>query len=168
MPPRAPGQRKPASPGDRADRGRRGGAGRDGRDRRPCHPAAVVTAAATAAREALARTRDQLDVLAASGVVDAGAAGLCVLLDALAAAITGARPDVFAVPAAAAPLPSAGPASGDFGYEVTYLLEAPQEAVGVLRNGSTRWGTPWSWSAARTCGTCTCTSPTRARPSRRD
>ena len=95
--------------------------------------AAVVTAAATAAREALARTRDQLDVLAASGVVDAGAAGLCVLLDALAAAITGARPDVFAVPAAAAPLPSAGPASGDFGYEVTYLLEAPQEAVGVLR-----------------------------------
>src|SRR5262249_29574151 len=49
----------------------------------------VVTAAAAAAREALARTREQLDVLAASGVVDAGAAGLCVLLDSLAATVTG-------------------------------------------------------------------------------
>src|SRR5271170_2401246 len=36
--------------------------------------AAVVIAAAAAAREALSGTREQLDVLAASGVVDAGAA----------------------------------------------------------------------------------------------
>jgi len=100
--------------------------------------AAVVTAAATAAREALAGTREQLDVLAARGVVDAGAAGLCVLLDALAAAVTGTRPEAFEVPAVAprpAPAAAAGtpqePASS--GYEVTYLLEAPAEPVGLLR-----------------------------------
>lgn len=106
--------------------------------------AAVVTAAAAAAREALARTSEQLDVLAARGVVDAGAAGLCVLLDALAAVITGARPEVFEVPAAPAagsarPVPHAAPApaapglASSGGYEVTYLLEAPTEPVGLLR-----------------------------------
>src|ERR1700729_961499 len=68
--------------------------------------AAVVTAAAAAAREALARTTEQLDVLAAGGVVDAGAAGLCVLLDALAAVVTGVRPEVFEVPAAPAAAPA--------------------------------------------------------------
>jgi DAK2 domain fusion protein YloV len=103
--------------------------------------AAVVTAAAAAAREALAATREQLDVLAASGVVDAGAAGLCVLLDSLAATVTGsAAAGAFEVPAAA---PGAGPAGtfsrgsatvhGSYGYEVTYLLEAPDEPVSVLR-----------------------------------
>ncbi len=104
--------------------------------------AAVVTAAAAAAREALAGTREQLDVLAASGVVDAGAAGLCVLLDALAAAVTGVRPEAFDVPAAVLrPAPAAaagaagpGPAAPAFsGYEVTYLLEARAEPVGLLR-----------------------------------
>src|SRR5215472_6539862 len=99
--------------------------------------AAVVTAAAAAARQALARTREQLDVLAASGVVDAGAAGLCVLLDSLAATVTGAAAaGAFEVPAAVP-----GPGSprdstavhGSYGYEVTYLLEAPDEPVGALR-----------------------------------
>jgi DAK2 domain fusion protein YloV len=115
--------------------------------------AAVVTAAARAAREALASTRGQLDVLAARGVVDAGAAGLCVLLDALAAVVTGVRPETFEVPAAtgssgtgsagaggAAPATDeAGPAGGhapsSFGYEVTYLLEASPGAVRRLRAG---------------------------------
>jgi DAK2 domain fusion protein YloV len=100
--------------------------------------AAAVTAAAGAAREALAGTREQLDVLAARGVVDAGAAGLCVLLDALAAVVTGDRTGAFEVPAprpapaatAGAP-PPAEPASS--GYEVTYLLEAPAGPVGELR-----------------------------------
>jgi uncharacterized protein len=107
--------------------------------------AAVVTAAAAAAREALAGTREQLDVLAASGVVDAGAAGLCVLLDSLAATVTGgAAAGAFEVPA---PVPGRGPGHGpagtfsqgstavhgSYGYEVTYLLEAPDEPVGVLR-----------------------------------
>jgi len=102
--------------------------------------AAVVTAAAAAAREALAGTREQLDVLAARGVVDAGGAGLCVLLDALAAAVTGARPQAFEVPAAT-PAPAAAAAAGapgpaepaSSGYEVTYLLQASAGPVGLLR-----------------------------------
>ena len=100
--------------------------------------AAVVTAAAAAAREALAETREQLDVLAACGVVDAGAAGLCVLLDSLAAIVTGgAAARAFEVPAAG-PGPAgtsrgSAAARGSYGYEVTYLLEAPDEPVGVLR-----------------------------------
>ena len=100
--------------------------------------AGVVTAADASAREALAGTREQLDVLAARGVVDAGAAGLCVLLDALAAVVTGASAGAFEVPAPApAPAAAAGrplprePSSS--GYEVTYLLEAPAESVGELR-----------------------------------
>ena len=51
----------------------------------------VVTAAAAAGRAALARTPDQLEVLAAAGVVDAGGSGLVVLLDVLAEVVTGAR-----------------------------------------------------------------------------
>ena len=123
---------------------------------------AAVEAAAAGARDALARTQGQLDVLAASGVVDAGAAGLCVLLDALTAAVTGSIPGAYAVPSAAArhaapeqatgsPGPSAGlgvsagqgAAAGpgvsaghgaSAGYEVTYLLAAPAEAIAGLRD----------------------------------
>jgi fatty acid kinase len=109
--------------------------------------AQVVTAAAAAAREALARTSEQLDVLAARGVVDAGAAGLCVLLDALVAVITEVRPEVFEVPAASAALPAREHGAGlapdaapgvrgawsSHGYEVTYLLEAAAEPVRLLR-----------------------------------
>jgi hypothetical protein len=72
--------------------------------------------------------------------VDAGAAGLCVLLDALAATVTGAaagelpvgplitRPAAGALPAAAGPA-----AQASYGYEVTYLLEAAAGPVGLLR-----------------------------------
>jgi dihydroxyacetone kinase-like predicted kinase len=69
-----------------------------------------------------------------------------VLLDALAAVVTGVRPEVFEVPAAPAAAvarstlhgapASAAPvaaSSGGYGYEVTYLLEAPAEPVGLLR-----------------------------------
>jgi hypothetical protein len=100
----------------------------------------VVTAAARAARDALACTSGQLDVLAARGVVDAGAAGLCVLLDALVAVITGVRPGAFEVPAATGTsggstgAPAAGHAVSSFGYEVTYLLDAPPAPVGALRD----------------------------------
>ena len=51
----------------------------------------VVRAAASAAREALARTPEQLPLLAQAGVVDAGGRGLCVVLDAAESAITGKR-----------------------------------------------------------------------------
>jgi DAK2 domain fusion protein YloV len=85
--------------------------------------AAAALAAARRARGALERTTGQLAVLASNGVVDAGAAGLCVVLDALAAAV-GERPaHRYAVPpktAAARPGavrpealgPDAGPEGG--------------------------------------------------------
>jgi DAK2 domain fusion protein YloV len=99
--------------------------------------AGMVTAARAGARLALARTQQQLDVLAASGVVDAGAAGLCVLLDALSAAIAGAAPAAYEVPSPAgraglaADQHDAGAAS--YGYEVTYLLDATPRQIGLLR-----------------------------------
>ena len=52
----------------------------------------VFTAAAAAAREALARTPDQLQALRDAGVVDAGGRGLCVILDAAETVLTGRRP----------------------------------------------------------------------------
>jgi DAK2 domain fusion protein YloV len=98
---------------------------------------AVVLAAARAARRALDLTTDQLEALAASGVVDAGGAGLCVLLDAWAAAISGSPPATFAVPGPRnPPVMPREPASREhqsLGYEVTYLLEAPGDQVARLR-----------------------------------
>lgn len=94
----------------------------------------VFTAATAAAREALARTPDQLDVLRQAGVVDAGGRGLCVILDAAETALTGKRPVAEPVPlgAHAIPVPQAtgadlqadGPA-----YEVMYLLEAVSDSA---------------------------------------
>ncbi|GAA1874308.1 DAK2 domain-containing protein [Actinomadura bangladeshensis] len=93
-------------------------------------------AAAGGARRALRRTTGQLDVLARSGVVDAGAAGLCVVLDALAAVVTEEYPERYEVPARAAgtaPLvPDRAEPRGP-GFEVMYLLDAPDDAVAALR-----------------------------------
>ncbi|GAA0576604.1 DAK2 domain-containing protein [Actinomadura livida] len=102
--------------------------------------AGVTRAAAAGARRALGRTTGQLDVLARSGVVDAGAAGLCVVLDVLAAVVTEEYPERYEVPPRAAPPRTAGappaeehPGPQGPGYEVMYLLDAPDEAVHVLR-----------------------------------
>jgi DAK2 domain fusion protein YloV len=100
----------------------------------------VVRTAAEAARVALARTPEQLPALARAGVVDAGGRGLVVLLDALVEVVTGATPAEAEAPVAAATPPrraavdalrEAG--SDEFGYEVQYLLDAPDEAVERLR-----------------------------------
>lgn len=53
----------------------------------------VVRAAADGARTALEATPGQLDVLRDAGVVDAGGAGLCLVLDALVTTVTGVEPD---------------------------------------------------------------------------
>ncbi|HEU5158304.1 MAG TPA: DAK2 domain-containing protein [Streptosporangiaceae bacterium] len=96
--------------------------------------AAVARAAAERARAALDRTTGQLQVLAANGVVDAGGAGLCVVLDALAAVAAEDYPERYAVPGKLthgteqpAPAPSGG------AYEVMYLLDAADDAVPALR-----------------------------------
>jgi fatty acid kinase len=97
---------------------------------------AVCRAAAEAADAALARTPGQLPVLAAAGVVDAGGRGLVVLLDALVEVIDGRGPErpVPAPPPPRAALNRAREAgSGEYAYEVQYLLEAGDEAVARLR-----------------------------------
>jgi DAK2 domain fusion protein YloV len=99
----------------------------------------VFTAAATAARDALARTPEQLDVLAQAGVVDAGGRGLCVVLDAVETTATGRRPTPWSAPIGTHLIPVATAVPGDDltedgpGYEVMYLLDAGDEQVADLR-----------------------------------
>jgi hypothetical protein len=99
----------------------------------------VATAAAEAARQALARTPDQLEVLRRAGVVDAGGRGLVVILDAFedvvhqrstARASRSARVPVRPVVDLdeCAQLAPGGPV-----YEVMYLLDAGDPEVAALR-----------------------------------
>lgn len=99
-------------------------AARQGRDL-----AGVVDATLAAARAALARTPEQLDSLARAGVVDAGGAGLVVILAALGEVVTG-EPVRVDLPRrdpgnGPGPAPDAAPGEGDSAhvYEVMYLLE---------------------------------------------
>jgi uncharacterized protein len=103
---------------------------------------AVIHAAADAAREALAHTPEQLDVLRMAGVVDAGGRGICVLLDAFVAVATGVASPPGIVRQAVAEegsprareLPRPGPPRGGPAYEVMYLLDAPQSSIAALRS----------------------------------
>jgi DAK2 domain fusion protein YloV len=99
----------------------------------------VFASAAAAAREALARTPDQLAVLRDAGVVDAGGRGLSVILDAAETALTGRRPVPVTAPIGSHRIPipveqqghaltADGPA-----YEVMYLLDADDHHVGGLK-----------------------------------
>ncbi len=123
----------------------------------------VVTAMVTAAREALARTPDQLEVLRRAGVVDAGGRGYLVLLETLDDLVR-RRPSPSRRQAAALRAQSnaeaagcgdgrladrSGPGvhlrgahgsdlmahlrEGGPAYEVMYLLDADPEAVSTLR-----------------------------------
>jgi DAK2 domain fusion protein YloV len=102
---------------------------------------AVAGAALDAARDALAQTPRQLEVLARAGVVDAGGAGLVLLLECLERICAGddgrALLALEAAPAegpvgatqAAGPVGAAAP-----GYEVMYLLDgADESAADALR-----------------------------------
>ncbi|MEV6039626.1 DAK2 domain-containing protein [Nonomuraea sp. NPDC052116] len=91
----------------------------------------VARQAAGEARAALRRTPSQLDVLARSGVVDAGGAGAAIVLETLASVITDSYSDHYDVPAPTsrvAPMAEVGA-----GYEVMYLLDADDAAVAALR-----------------------------------
>jgi DAK2 domain fusion protein YloV len=108
----------------------------------------VFTAAAAAARTALARTPGQLPVLAQAGVVDAGGRGLTIVLDAVETTATGRRPTPWTTPIGThhipvqVPAPSQGGDAGEGdhltedgpGYEVMYLLDAGDDAVTTLRS----------------------------------
>ncbi|MCD0448371.1 DAK2 domain-containing protein [Actinocorallia sp. API 0066] len=98
--------------------------------------AETVRAAVRGARRALRETPGGLPVLAEHGVVDAGGAGLCVLLDALAAVITEEYPERWEVPARTEPRASLNLPKQrveDPGYEVMYLLEAEDTVIPALR-----------------------------------
>jgi uncharacterized protein len=105
----------------------------------------VVSGAVEAARAALGRTTEQLDVLTRAGVVDAGGRGLLVVLESLSTTVhgrrDGARPQrriatavrhvvdrVVASGEACDIPPLSGPA-----YEVMYLLDASDDALPALR-----------------------------------
>jgi len=97
----------------------------------------IAVAAAQAARQALARTPDQLEVLRRAGVVDAGGRGLAVVLDAFDTVLTGRRPlayprtiDGHAVPVVPV---HAQDAEGAPSFEVMYLLDAEADAIPALR-----------------------------------
>ncbi|WP_329108313.1 DAK2 domain-containing protein [Micromonospora sp. NBC_01699] len=99
---------------------------------------AVARAAADGGADALARTPEQLPVLARAGVVDAGGRGLCVLLDALVEVITGAAPRrpsaTVAAPAPAPPVTAVRETGAEtYAYEVQFLLDAEPAAVRRLR-----------------------------------
>lgn len=100
-------------------------------------PPAVISGALDSAKEALARTPDQLPVLREAGVVDAGGRGLVVILEALDRAVQG-----LAAPAKARgrkipqPPTAHAPMVGYDGpeYEVMYLLDAADDSVPGLRS----------------------------------
>ncbi|HEX3541448.1 MAG TPA: DAK2 domain-containing protein [Acidimicrobiales bacterium] len=97
----------------------------------------VLDAARSAAATALARTPEQLPVLKAAGVVDAGGAGFLLLLDAFlhrSAERPLPEPAPSDVPAVAVAVVSpGGDALGDLRYEVMYLLAAPDDAIAPFR-----------------------------------
>jgi len=92
----------------------------------------VCLAAVASARQALTKTTEQLEVLRRAGVVDAGGAGLVVILGAMESVLTG-RVVRVEVPARVPTgntndLSPEGPA-----YEVMYLLDAPDDKIGDYR-----------------------------------
>lgn len=100
---------------------------------------AVATAAVRAARQALARTPEQLEVLRRSGVVDAGGRGLVVILETLEDVVhqrssTRAARSMRAPVRPVAALDDGAELVADSpSYEVMYLLDADETAVATLR-----------------------------------
>jgi DAK2 domain fusion protein YloV len=104
----------------------------------------VLDAAKAAAAAALARTPDQLPVLKAAGVVDAGGAGFVLLLDAfLHRSAERPLPAPEAGPVGSSPsspVVSAHDSVADLRYEVMYFLEAPDDTVSSFREAWAQLG----------------------------
>lgn len=95
----------------------------------------TVLATADAAVVALEKTPDQLAVLAECGVVDAGGRGLLVLLDALAATLTGHTPvrsEYVPTPAATEPMAAEADRRPPH-YEVMYQISGSESRLNALR-----------------------------------
>jgi dihydroxyacetone kinase-like predicted kinase len=96
---------------------------------------AMLAEAASRARIALLQTTSQLPVLSMNGTVDAGAAGLCIILDALKDTVADSVPQKYEVPLGMPKekLALALTSHPMTCYEVTYLLDAPVGAIEPLR-----------------------------------
>jgi DAK2 domain fusion protein YloV len=92
----------------------------------------VCLAAVASARQALTKTTEQLDVLRRAGVVDAGGAGLVVILGAMESVLTGRHVTVD-VPARVEPQGENAESQDGPAYEVMYLLDAPDDKIGDFR-----------------------------------
>lgn len=112
----------------------------------------VVSAIVTAAREALARTPEQLEVLRRAGVVDAGGKGYLVVLEALEDLVhrrggrtRGRRQGGSHRSAAPRPVPASLPVADELrpggpAYEVMFLLDADDAAIDDVRARLARLG----------------------------
>jgi DAK2 domain fusion protein YloV len=114
----------------------------------------VVTVASEAAVIALEKTPQQLDVLAEAGVVDAGGRGLVVLLDALAATLTGHAPRRATYERSGAP---SGPTDVSVvappQFEVMYLVDGCHHAgLELLRSRLEQLGESVTIAASGTEG----------------
>jgi hypothetical protein len=100
----------------------------------------VLEAAKVQGADALERTPEMLPVLKEAGVVDAGGAGLLLMLDALLHQVDGRplpEPAEMEGVATMGPLPGHGGEHGDVSelrYEVMYFLEAPDEAIPAFKD----------------------------------
>ncbi len=136
------------------------------------HLTTLVRRARDRAREALARTPEQLPVLKQAGVVDSGGTGLVLLIDALCHVVAGdplpIAPNADSIIVHVAPEAPGERNIADLRYEVMYLLEADDDDAQAR---SARCGrasaTPSSSSAATASTTATSTPTTSARRSRR-
>jgi uncharacterized protein len=117
--------------------------------------AQVLDAAREKAADALATTTSQLPALRSAGVVDAGGAGLLLLLDSFLLEVAGRAIPAPPVPAGTAAPPAAnlgtersadeetaGPGAEitDLRYEVMFFLEAPDESVPGFRSVWANYG----------------------------
>ncbi|HUD69809.1 MAG TPA: DAK2 domain-containing protein [Acidimicrobiales bacterium] len=99
----------------------------------------LVRAARASARTALEHTPEQLPVLAQAGVVDAGGAGLCLLLDALCNVVAGdalpEAPPLERIPVHAPELVAVHDGGHDdsLRYEVMYFLETNDNALSAFK-----------------------------------
>ena len=108
----------------------------------------MLDAARERGYDALSRTPQMLDVLAQAGVVDAGGAGLLLLIDSCLSELDGRAmpeaPEASAGPAPAATASVARPIEessiADLQYEVMFLLDAPDPAIDGFKTAWTEIG----------------------------
>ncbi len=104
----------------------------------------LVHGARERAREALARTPDQLAVLKEAGVVDSGGSGLVLLFDALCHVTCDdplpSPPDAEDTASASASARSTFAGANSPRYEVMYLLEGADEGLDAFRENWTTMG----------------------------